>query len=201
MVAVREKVVTALNTRDIAALTLTMKQMMISGSSAVFGDIRPPPGLSPCFVGRNEERRKLLRVLERHGSAAITQYGGAGKTQLMVSFAESAHEHGLVPGGIFWITADGNKEKVFSSFVDFVQSLEQCGLPERDKRDTRAVVCSLGRALGKVEGRWLLCVDNADCGDSAEILGDVAKLVGPEHGWLVGCDVTAGRSWTLAWNN
>ncbi len=39
----REKMVTALNTRDIAALTLTVKQMKTSGSGAVFGDILPPP--------------------------------------------------------------------------------------------------------------------------------------------------------------
>ncbi len=121
----------------------------------------------------------MLRILERHGSAAITQYGGAGKTQLMVSFAECARQQRLVPGGIFWVIADGNKEKVLSSFVKFVQSLGQLALPEEDKSCTRAVVCSLRRALGKVEGRWVLCVDNADRADSAEILGEVAKLAGP----------------------
>ncbi len=77
---------------------------------------------------------------------------GAGKTQLMVSFVEFARERGLVPGGIFWLTADGNKEKVLSSFVKFVQSLGQFALPKEDKSCTRAVVCSLRRALEKVEG-------------------------------------------------
>ncbi len=37
----------------------------------------------------------------------------------MVSFAECAREQGLVPGGIFWVVADGNKEKVLSSLVEF----------------------------------------------------------------------------------
>ncbi len=94
---------------------------------------------------------------------------GAGKTQLMVSFVECAREQGLVPGGIFWVTAYGNKEEVLSSFVGLVQSLLQCSLPEQDKRCTRAVVCSLGRALEKVEGRWLLCVDSADNAHTAAI--------------------------------
>ncbi len=41
---------------------------------------------------------------------------GVGKTQLMVSFAECAREQGLLPGGIFWVIADGDKEEVLSSF-------------------------------------------------------------------------------------
>ncbi len=116
-----------------------MKQETASGSSTVFGDILPPPSLSPFFVGRNEERRKLLRVLERCGSAAITQYGGAGKTQLMVSFAESAREHGLVPGGIFWVTAHGNKEKFCLRFLSSCKVLGSV----RYLRETKGVL-----------GRW-----------------------------------------------
>ncbi len=72
--------------------------MMSSGSGAVFGGIRPRPGLSASVFGRSEERRNLLRVLEHHENDASTQYGGAGKTQQMVPFPESAREHGLVPG-------------------------------------------------------------------------------------------------------
>ncbi len=90
----REKVVIALNAQDIAALKPAVKQMMSSGSRTVLGGILPPPRLSPFFVGRTEERGKLLCILERHGSAAITQYGGAGKTQLMVSFDKCAREQG-----------------------------------------------------------------------------------------------------------
>ncbi len=83
-----------------------MREITTSGTSTAFGNILPPPSLSPpslspFFVGREEERGRLLRMFERHGSAAITQYGGAGKTQLMVSFAECAREQGLLPGGIF----------------------------------------------------------------------------------------------------
>ncbi len=63
-----------------ASVKQTVKEMMTSGTSAVFGEILPPPSLSPYFVGRQEERGKLLRILERYGSAGITQYGGANKT-------------------------------------------------------------------------------------------------------------------------
>ncbi len=55
----REKVVIALNTgriafitRDMASVKQTVKEMMTSGTSAVFGEILPPPSLSPYFVGR-----------------------------------------------------------------------------------------------------------------------------------------------------
>ncbi len=72
-----------------------------------------------------------------------------------------------------------------SSFVELVQSLEQSPLSDGEKRSTRTVVSSLGRALKKVEGRWLLCVDNADSADTAEILGDVAEITGPGCGWLI----------------
>ncbi len=50
--------------------------------------------------------------------------------------------------------------------------------------------------MRKVEGRWLLCVDNADGADTAEILGDVAKLAKPNHGWLV---VTSRRGDPELW--
>ncbi len=102
--------------------------------------------------------------------------GGAGKTQLMVSFANCARKQGLVPGGVFWVTADGNKEKVLSSFVEIAESLGRFALPVREKSSTRAVVDLLRRALGKVEGRWLLCVDNADSADSAEVLEKLQRL-------------------------
>ncbi len=88
------------------------------------------------------------------------------------------------------------QRKVLSSFVDFVQSVGQCALPEREKSSTRAVACALRRELRKVEGRWLLCVDNADSAESAEILGEVAKLAEPKYGWLV---VTSRRGAQRLW--
>ncbi len=86
----------------------------------------------------------------------------------------------------------GTRKRFCRRFVKFVQSLGQFAIPEEDKSYTRAVVCSLGRALEKVEGRWLLCVDNADSADAAEILGEVAKLAGP-NGWLVVTSRRGGR--------
>ncbi len=54
VVALREKVVIALNTRDIASVRQTVKQILPSATSAVFGDILPPPSLSPfLLVGRS----------------------------------------------------------------------------------------------------------------------------------------------------
>ncbi len=128
----------------------------------------------------------LLRILERHGSAAISQYGEAGKTQLMMSFAVCTRDQGLVSVGIFFLSLrKAARETFLSSFVVFVQTLVQFALPERERRCTRAVVCSLGQELQKSEVRWLLCVDSSDSADTAEILGDVAKLAEPECGCLV----------------
>ncbi len=109
--ALRGKAVSALNAREISDLRLSVKQRMSSGSRAVFVDIRPHPRLSPCFVGRNEKRRNLLRVLEHNGNHASTQYGSAGKTQQLVPLSESAREHGLVPCGIFGLLRMGRKKK------------------------------------------------------------------------------------------
>lgn len=39
--------------------------------------------------------------VEAASSAAITQFGGVGKTQLMISFAEQSEID--CPGGVFWI--------------------------------------------------------------------------------------------------
>ncbi len=48
-------------------------------------------------------------------------------------FAEGAREQGLLPGGIFWVIAYGDKETVLSSFLEFVQSLCHCAVPEEEK--------------------------------------------------------------------
>ncbi len=59
---------------------------------------------------------------------------GQGRHNLWCFFADYAREQGLLHGGVFWVTADGNKQKVLSSFVEFAESLEQYGLPEARKK-------------------------------------------------------------------
>lgn len=54
------------------------------------GELDPRPMLSQYFVGRTDELKKLSAILSKFGSAAISQYGGIGKTQLMVKFSQNA---------------------------------------------------------------------------------------------------------------
>ena len=76
-----------------------------------------PPGSvmsispNPHFTGREEELRKLARLLDAEGRvaaigqvAAATGLGGIGKTQLA---AEYAHRYGArYPGGVFWLNME-----------------------------------------------------------------------------------------------
>ena len=98
VIRLREGIVTALNSRDIADLRRIVNEMTSYGTKTVMEDIVPIPTLSRFFFGRKEERRKLLDILERHGSAGISQHGGAGKTELMEYFAEYARGQRLVFG-------------------------------------------------------------------------------------------------------
>ena len=60
------------------------------------------PGISPFFVGRTKELEKLCEILRARGSAVITEYGGAGKKELMVVFAAPAEHENKVAGGCRW---------------------------------------------------------------------------------------------------
>ena len=48
------------------------------------------PEILPFFVGCTKKLEKLSEILRVRGSAVITQYGGAGKTELMAAFAAHA---------------------------------------------------------------------------------------------------------------
>ncbi len=75
----REKMAVALNTADIATLRLSIRQMMTSGTSTVFRNILPPPSLSPFFVGRKEERRKLLSYWSGMEAVVLLSTAGQGR--------------------------------------------------------------------------------------------------------------------------
>ena len=54
------------------------------------------PGILTFFVGRTKEFEKLSEILRVCGSAVITQYGGAGKTELIAVFAARAEHESKV---------------------------------------------------------------------------------------------------------
>lgn len=41
--------------------------------------------------------------------------GGVGKTQLMLNFAEYIEARGHVPGGVFWVTGEGDTDAIVDS--------------------------------------------------------------------------------------
>ena len=57
-------------------------------ASSILNCLPDRPSVSPYFVGRNAELDRLKALLNECGSAAITGYGGLGKTQLMAAFAD-----------------------------------------------------------------------------------------------------------------
>lgn len=84
---------------------------------------RPQPLLSRFFVGQSSELQKLHDIVREYGSSVISQFGGAGKTQPLVAFAEKLEADGFVPGGSFWVVADGKGAQIAQSLSSFVEQL------------------------------------------------------------------------------
>ncbi len=145
------------------------------------------PRVSVFFSGRKKELETLKDILNKRGSAVITQYGGLGKTELMVAFADRAERDGLVPGGVFWVTVDGGKRDVIDSLAGLAEKLTRRKMSEEERRNPNLVIHALEQGLGQRQGRWLLCLDNADDSSVSGILNDVCGIAGPsrENGWVV----------------
>lgn len=62
--------------------------------------------LNQYFSGRDTELEDVRERLEKFGCALITQYGGAGKTQLMVLMADVVEKNNLAPRVMFWISGN-----------------------------------------------------------------------------------------------
>ena len=132
----------------------------------------------------------MKELLLRYGSAAITGMGGIGKTALMTAFAKRVELDGDVPGGVHWVTADGNATQIIQSLANFIETLSQSKISDKDLRDPRIIVSMLRSELGKSDGRWLLCMDNADNAGQVEIeeiLEEVSLIADPvrRNGWVM----------------
>ena len=145
------------------------------------------PSTSAFFAGRSKELRALKCILEEWGSAVITQYGGVGKTALMNAFADRAEKDDLVPGGIFWVTVDGGESDVVGSLAGLVEKLTRRRMSKTERRDANLVFANLKLALQQREGRWLLCLDNADNSKLGSVMNQVCAVAGPQkgNGWVI----------------
>lgn len=90
-------------------------------SSPELTSLEPPPKVSPYFVSRENDLVTLKQVLEQYGSAAITGYGGMGKSQLMTVFVTEIKEKEEGPRRVFLITADVDWSAVVNALATFVE--------------------------------------------------------------------------------
>ena len=161
-----------------------------------------PPAISPFFVGRTKELEQLEKILSQHGSAAITQHGGAGKTELMIAFAEQAKREKQVPGGVFWVVVDGEEAEVIEALARLHDYLTGKVIGNEERKNPNIVVEGLKRALAKRMGRWLLCLDNADSKNINGLLSAVCGMTAsPEKrkdGWIL---VTSRQGQPRVWDS
>ncbi len=145
------------------------------------------PSLSAFFSGRKRELATLQNILESEGSAVITQYGGAGKTELMIAFADHAERDKMVPGGVFWVMVDGGERDVIESLAGLAEKLIQRKMDDEERRNGNLVVAALKQGLDEREGRWLLCLDGADDSKVSGILNEVCRITeaGRGKGWIM----------------
>ena len=79
------------------------------------------PGIIPFLVGRTKELEKLSEILRLRRSAVITQYGGAGKTELMDVFAACVEHENKVAGRVYCVAVDGELADVLNSLTRLVE--------------------------------------------------------------------------------
>lgn len=103
------------------------------------GTLPVPPRKSAFFVGRDREARQVMEKPQTYGSVVITGYGGLGKSQLMAAFAERSDADGDVPGGVFWVVADGNTCQVVEALAIFVERLKSVRIPENERQDQERI--------------------------------------------------------------
>ncbi len=145
------------------------------------------PSTSAFFGGRTRDLGILKRLLEKWGSAVVTQYGGVGKTALMAAFADRAEKEALVPGEVFWVTVGGGESDVVVSLVGFREKLTRRTMGEEERRNANLVVAELKQALRQKPGRWLLCLYNADNSEVSGVINEICEISIPQqdNGWVV----------------
>jgi len=130
---------------------------------------RMPHAYSALFVGRDEELRKLARLLVPGAQgmvgvhATVTGLGGVGKTQLAIEYA---HRYGkLYPGGVFWLNMEKAEEVI--NEVARCGGIEGMGLPGFDNITVPDQAKIVHQAWEDGTAR-LLVFDNAELPEAVE---------------------------------
>ncbi len=156
------------------------------------------PSVSAFFSGRKKELKTLKDILGKWGCAVITQYGGMGKTELMIAFADRVERDEQVPGGVFWVTVDGDERNVIGLLAELAEKLTSRKMSEDERRNANLVITALKQGLSERQGRWLLCLDNADDSKVRGILNELCGIADPSsgNGWVV---VTSRQGHPRVW--
>ena len=183
----KQMAVTADNTSKICALDEKVKRIEEGLEIRDVGPHHVRPSVSAFFSGRKKELATLKDILEKRGSAVITQYGGIGKTELMISFADRAERDKQVSGGVFWVTVDGSVRDVVDSLAGLAEKLTRRRMSEDERRNLNWVIAALKQGLSERKGRWLLCLDNADDNQVRGVLNEVCGIAEPprRNGWVI----------------
>ncbi len=194
----KQMVVIADNTSKICALGEKVNRLEEGHLIRDDGPHQVRPSVSAFFSGRKKELKTLKDILEKRGSAVITQYGGAGKTELMIAFADRAEQDEEVPGGAFWVAVDGDERDVTCSLAGLAEKLTGRKIDEDERQNAHMVIESLKQGLNERQGLWLLCLDNADDSQVLGILNEVCGIAEPSrgNGWVV---VTSRQSQPHIW--
>ncbi len=94
---------------------------------------------------------------------------------------------------------DGDVRDAVSSLAGLAEKLTRRKIGKEERRNTNLVIALLKQGLSERQGRWLLCLENADDSKVGGILNEVYGTVGPSrmNGWVV---VTSRQGRTYVWN-
>ena len=113
-----------------------------------------PHRRSRIFTGRDTLLTTLHQTLQTHLAAALTGFGGLGKTQTAVEYAFRHRSHYTA---VFWLSA-ASKEALLSAFAKLAADLH---LPAANQPDQQLAVAAVHAWLEAHPGALLL-FDNAD---------------------------------------
>ncbi len=147
------RVVTAGAISKISTITGIVKNLQKEHEISNGGLYHVWPSLSAFFSGRTKELNSLRDILLKRGSAVITQYGGVGKTELIIALADRAERNNREPRDVFWVTVDGGKKDVIESLAVLAEKLIQRKMDEDERRNPNLVVAALKQGLDIRKGR------------------------------------------------
>jgi tetratricopeptide (TPR) repeat protein len=109
---------------------------------------------NPFFTGREQILSDLHQALTTRNRAALTGFGGLGKTQTAIEYA---YRHRSNYQAVFWLKAE-TRDTLLSDFAAIAAALT---LPEAAAQQQQLAVAAAKHWLETNEG-WLLILDNAD---------------------------------------